>query len=537
MTYSDRITGLFKPWIRKMCPGGQVYAEHKGELVYSRCFGYSDIEHNAKINERTIFHVASVSKQFTCICALILHERGLLDIDHDVREYIPDLIAFDEPVTIRDMMNNVSGIRDQWELSILSGIRMQENITQRDILSLISRQKKLNFSPRSSYLYSNSNFSLTSEIVKRISGMPFNDFAGENVFRPLGMTNTFIREKYDQIIPNRAMSYIDCLDGTFRWKPLNFSNEGATSLHTTAADLIKWLKTFRNPAICSRKTIELMLKVPQLTSSDSTTYACGIDTGSIKSGDCVYRTLAHEGADQGYRAIVLTIPDTELDIAICANVDNVYMAEAAFKMAEIILNPDNSKIKAAATPKASDQEVRDISCSAGMYFINEWCEIAKIEAENSEYHLIMDDKKAALRLNSGNCYDVGETGKTLLIEEKNAVLGAGGETNLTLTRLSVPQFSDDDLQDLPGIYFSDEVESYFEITCEAGTLMMRHKRFGKAPILTLRADIYVCPLEYPVRFSVSRSDGGKPDGLRIIGHRVKDILFKATEHKDRTQFG
>ena len=527
MAVEERITDLFRPWLRGVCPGGQVYAEHRGKQVFGGCFGYSDIEHNVKVDDSTIFHVASVSKQFTCMSAMILHERKLLDIDNDIREYIPDLIRFSEPVTIRDMMNNASGIRDQWELSILSGVRMQENITQNDVLSLISRQKSLNFPPRSKYLYSNSNFTLVSEIVKRVSGMPLNIFAGENIFKPLGMTRTFYRERYDQIIPNRAMSYVDCCDGTWLWKPLNFSNEGATSLHTTAPDLLKWLKTFRNPAICSGDTLAAMLTVPKLTSSAATTtYACGVDTGSIASGECIRRTIAHEGADQGYRAIVLTIPEDELDIAICSNVENVLMAEAAFKMAHIILNPDTALAEPGLNQRIFTQVARDVSDSTGKYHINEWNETADVTEDNGVCRLIMGDKKAALKLSSGNCYAVGDTGMKLYLHDDKLFISAGGEVDLTLAKLTAPHFSEFDLEHVPGMYWSDEVESYFEIVNESGTLMMRHKRFGKAPILSLDGDLYVCPLEYPVRFSLTRSADGKPVGLKVAGHRVTEISFE-----------
>ena len=107
-----RIDQVYERWTNGLCPGGQVLIREKGEIVYDRCFGYSDIENRIPITDQTVFHVASVSKQFTVMGAMLLWEDGKLDIDADVRAYIPEFIHFEEAVTVRDLMNNDTGIRD-----------------------------------------------------------------------------------------------------------------------------------------------------------------------------------------------------------------------------------------------------------------------------------------------------------------------------------------------------------------------------------------------------------------------------------------
>ncbi|MCL2007690.1 MAG: beta-lactamase family protein [Treponema sp.] len=531
MTIKQKIDKLFEPWQRGLCPGGQVLAVYKGKTVYDECFGYADIEHNVKINDDTVFHSASVSKQITSICALLLHERGQINVENDIRDYISELVAFAEPVTVRDMMNNISGIRDQWELQILSGIRLCDNISQRDLLTLIKRQGSLNFPPRSQYMYSNSNFTLLAEIVKKVSGMSLNDFAKKNVFEPLGMKSTFYRDKYDKIIPNRAMSYADCWDGSYLWKPLNYSNEGATSLHTTAKDFIKWVRHYRKPVICKKETMDLMLTVPKLTGEGKTAYACGVTINEVGPNKIEgKRLINHDGADEGYRASMLTFPDDELDIMILSNVENILVGNAGFRIARIILGIEEKRDE--FDEKLYKENSSDIIEYLGAYFFNEMSRTVDLIKPNDEkVYFVMGEKTSLIKHQSGNCYDVVNSPFKLYITEEGPVITPGMNMIFKLGSLPEQNFpgagiSAEDLKALPGIYFSRETESYFEILIENGKLQMRQKRLGQSEILPIEENVYLCRLDYPIKFSIERSEGGGITGIKIIGGRITGIGYK-----------
>ena len=108
----SRIDSIFHLWTQGICPGGQVLIRKGGETVYERCFGYADIENRVPITSDTVFHVASVSKQFTVMGVMLLNRDGLVDLDSDIRTYIPEYVGFPDTVTVRDLMNNDSGIWD-----------------------------------------------------------------------------------------------------------------------------------------------------------------------------------------------------------------------------------------------------------------------------------------------------------------------------------------------------------------------------------------------------------------------------------------
>ncbi len=121
-----------------------------------------------------MFHVASVSKQFTATAILLLAADGKLSLDDDVRKFIPELPDFGQRITIRHLAHHTSGIRDQWDLLGLAGWRYSRDlITDDDVLQMLSRQKDLNFTPGARHLYSNSGYTLLAIIVSRASGQSF----------------------------------------------------------------------------------------------------------------------------------------------------------------------------------------------------------------------------------------------------------------------------------------------------------------------------------------------------------------------------
>ncbi|MCD8510024.1 MAG: beta-lactamase family protein [Bacillus sp. (in: Bacteria)] len=301
-------------------------------MLYQKNFGYANLEQQVPITDNTVFHVASVSKQVTVMSILLLQEDGKLNIDDDVQEYVPELIQFNEAVTIRQLMNNVSGIRDQWELLGLSGVRIVDTITQRDALSIIEKQQQLNFSPQSQFLYSNSNFTLLAEIVERLTGKTFNQFTQERIFKPLGMTQTCFKDSYWEVIPYRADSYYDTGTGKYVASVLNYGSYGATSLNTTVRDFLKWMDNYKTPVLCSEETLQIMWETRPLLDGTRNNYAGGLFVGEHRGRNY----FEHGGADAGFRSAMIRFPDEDVDIVLFSNTQNMLMKDTAFAVANAV---------------------------------------------------------------------------------------------------------------------------------------------------------------------------------------------------------
>ena len=164
----SQVDALFARWNSLNTPGAAVAVIKDGIVVYRKGFGCAQLEYGIPITPSTVFHVASVSKQFTAMAITMLEAAGKLSADDDIRKYLPEMADFGTKITIRHLLNHTSGLRDQWDLAALSGKRFDDVLTQRFLLDRIRRQKELNFPPGDRYLYSNSGFTLLSEIVSRV---------------------------------------------------------------------------------------------------------------------------------------------------------------------------------------------------------------------------------------------------------------------------------------------------------------------------------------------------------------------------------
>jgi CubicO group peptidase (beta-lactamase class C family) len=315
-------------------PGAAVAVVQNGRIVLERGYGSAQLEYGIPITPATVFHVASVSKQFATFAAVLLAQEGRLSLDDDIRTHLPELHDFGSPITVRHLIHHTSGIRDQWELLMMAGWRLDDVITRDHIMSMMRRQRELNFEPGSEHLYSNMGYSLLAEIVERVSGRPFGEFLDTRVFQPLGMRSTHVHDDHERLVPGRAYSYRPVQGGNgWSTSVLSYANQGATSLFTTAGDLARWIVNFETAKVGGAAAIQQMRQRGVLTSGDTIPYAFAL-TRSQHRGRT---TWGHSGADAGFRSIAMHFPDEQLGVVVLSNAANVNPARLALAVADVYL--------------------------------------------------------------------------------------------------------------------------------------------------------------------------------------------------------
>src|SRR5205814_1127204 len=186
----------------------------------------ANLEYNIINTPQTIYHMASVSKQFTAYSIVLLAQQGKLNLDDDIHKYLSWFPDLKKKITIRNLLNHTSGIRDQWQLLAISGTRLDDVIKQDHIIKILSKQRALNFKPGDQYSYSNSGFTMLAEILKSVTGQSLRKFTDSAIFKPLGMNNTHFHDDYTEIVKNRSYSY-NRIDSTHLSNSiLSYSNVG-----------------------------------------------------------------------------------------------------------------------------------------------------------------------------------------------------------------------------------------------------------------------------------------------------------------------
>lgn len=512
---SKQIDDIFALWTNGICPGGQVLVQQHGKTIYERCFGYADIENRVPITPDTIFHVASVSKQFTVMAVMLLARDGLVDLDADIREYIGEYVAFKDRVTVRDLMNNNSGIRDLFEMQDIMGISNDDISTQSFVLRLCSRQREVNFEPESRYSYSNTNFILLSAIVENVTGKAFPDFLKERIFKPLVMEHSAVRDKYWTCIPNRSKSFID--NGTeYFYNPLVYGLYGATALNTCARDLAKWMRNYSEHIICDQAIIDEMTTVTPLKNNAPTTYACGLWVGSVEG----HRYLIHVGEDAGFRTVTLRLRDDDLNIIILSNTNNTPTDPSAWKIARLILGMES--LKSAEKPV---KEKFDVSEAAGFYYAElPSSAIVKIVEKNGCFYWCEKYGLTPLTRVRGNLFRAGRLETYFLLGADKPMYYTPEET-VCLNRAVDAPVCECDGKRYEGRYYCDELETFYNIVYENGKLYMDHIRRGRTTLRPVGRGRFVAEYLRTCFVQFEENEKGEVTGLYFSGVRVAHMPF------------
>lgn len=329
---NPEIDALFVDWDAHGSPGCALGVAQDGNLLYSRGYGYANLDHNVPITPQTVFDVGSITKQFVAASITMLAQNGRLSLDDNVRKWLPELPKYEWPITLRHMIYHTSGLRDYLNLFPLAGRSHYYPISHGQILAMMSRQRALVFPPGEQYLYSNTAYMLLAQVVERASGKSLGEFAEERVFDPSGMQASVMYDDYEEVIPRRATGYDRNDDGQVRMvHNYNFDVPGDGQLYSTVQDLLRWdnyLHGAEKPDIYSA-----MLSEGTLGNGDPIGLARGLILDEYRGLHTVY----HTGSSWGFRAVLMRFVEPGLSIAIACNDGNAYPRGLAWQVADYYL--------------------------------------------------------------------------------------------------------------------------------------------------------------------------------------------------------
>ncbi len=268
---------VFSDLTKSGSPGCALGVYRDGKIIYAKGYGLANIEENVAITPQSVFDIGSTSKQFTAASILLLEKQGKLSVNDDIRKYIPELPDYGQKITILQLLNHTSGLRDYLTLMELAGVPIDSVTTDTDALALITRQKALNFAAGSEWLYSNTGFFLLSTIVQRVSSKTLREFAAENIFAPLEMTHTQFRNSHAALIANRALAYDEQENHAgYTLNVSYFEQTGDGAVHTSVEDLLKWDENFYSPRVGGKEFLAEIQERGKLNNGKVLEYAKGL---------------------------------------------------------------------------------------------------------------------------------------------------------------------------------------------------------------------------------------------------------------------
>ena len=368
--YSDttaRLDSLLLPW-NTHTPGGVLTVARGNHILYNKAGGMADLEHHVAVTTESIFEAGSVSKQFTATCVLMLIEEGKVSLEDDIKKYFPEMPDYGKPILIKHMLAHISGIKDWGSVAVFGGWpRTTRAYTNDHAREIIFRQKTLNFPPGTEYSYSNSNYTLLTELVQRVSKQSFAAFTRERIFKPVGMTKTTWRDDFRDIVSNRAIAYQRRGNGYAQEMPFE-NTHGHAALLTTTRDLLTWLRYWANNKFGEKLT--KMREHQGITNNGETiAYAEGAVRVTEYNG---VREVAHSGATAGYRAWLAYYPTKDLSVVYLSNdAGTVPTSSIGKKVSRIFLGDIDDAVAVDSAEIKYDPQITALNELLGKYYSEE----------------------------------------------------------------------------------------------------------------------------------------------------------------------
>lgn len=310
---------------------GVILVAENGNALYHKAFGYRNFAEKMLLEKNDIFELASVSKQFTAMVIMMLHEEGKLNYDDLIEKYVPGLPY--PGITIRHLLNHTSGLPDyqavmdeHWDKSEVAG-------NDDNIAYLIKYHPERRFAPGEKYEYSNTGYMLLATIAEKASGKDFIELSRQRIFMPLDMTHTDIRTKEDKLklkkmawghlyVPEKeAYIHADSFLG-FNYAIWLGNRKGPGRVTGSASDLLKWDQALYTESLIKKETLGEAFAPARLNDGTFSQYGFGWNVGQHPQlGKKVY----HMGDNPGYKSIIIRYPDSHKTlILLCNNAHEKY---------------------------------------------------------------------------------------------------------------------------------------------------------------------------------------------------------------------
>ncbi len=369
-------------------PGVAIGIVMDSKIAYTKGFGVMDISTGEKVNENTLFHMASISKTFVATAIMQLVENGKMDINKLVIEYVPYFKLEDErykKVTVKYMLTHLSGMPDvenyEWDKP-----KYGDDALEGYVRSI--SDKKLMWNPGEKFAYSNIAYEILGDVIAKASGMSFEDYIKENILNPLGMMeSTFLNEKVSRVLlttPHvRDSRFEKTISEIF---PYNRIHSPSSTLYSNVTEMCNYAITYMNKGNFNGKQIFTRKSYEAMTMPYAEAGRGELNIGLswfIKDYHGAVR-ISHSGGDTGFRSNLIILPEKGMAVVGMSNCDygNVEMiTEAAL---DIINGYEVKNIKISPTPllynilvnhgiESVREKLRDMKENElEKYHMNEW---------------------------------------------------------------------------------------------------------------------------------------------------------------------
>jgi D-aminopeptidase len=312
-----KLESLLTGAVLKNEPGIAVGIAQRGRLVWAGARGLTNLEAKTPMTPRTPFRICSISKQFACALAMREARAGRIDLSAHPSRYVPWTRVLDPALTVAHLMQNKSGIRDQWVMAMMMGAKPTQPFTLEDGNEAVRHAPDGMFAPGERNLYCNINFEIVGQILEAVTGQPYAELLSAHILVPLGMRDTSLGVDTSRSIPGDARGY------RFHNKAWEEEQNGihwaaSAGMVSTAEDMLRWAACLRDPKAAGLPWVADILPTTPFNDGAEAQYAAGINRITAH-GRTVF---LHGGGLRGWKSLLLHFVNEETSIVVLMNRNN-----------------------------------------------------------------------------------------------------------------------------------------------------------------------------------------------------------------------
>lgn len=515
-------------------PGCVVGIIYRGDLIYKKGFGKARLKDALPFDPQSSFYIGSLSKQFIATGIGLLALEGKIDLEDELTKYVPELSNIKEKITIRNLLDHTSGIKDYSNLMFMRGDFFPDFITLERAIQLLSRQSALNFKPGGVYSYSNSNYMLLAEIISRVSGMDFRKYIDREIFQPLGMQQTTFTDNNTKQAASKVIGYF--MDNNGRYQPFtNYPPVTQDQILTSLEDFYLWDQNSYHKKVGGEPLQQMLGIKGQLSDGQSINYAFGTQSGQYKGLDI----LTHGGYLRGYDSYYLRIPGEQLSVVVFANSPKVNAYQTTYAIVDILLGdqltdtPAGRELEPLPTIELSNKALQEYCGSYWYAAINE-ARIIYLRRDTLRYNrpdtyespLVPVGQDQFRRLDAGGRQTAHITFQTLTDGHREMLIRSLENDELLMPQFEKPKYNGRQIKQYLGRYHCADLDIDYELTLEKGLIRTWINGVRKSRLRVLKTDVFND--DYFGIFKFIRDGSSSVEGFYLSTDRARDLYFTKT---------
>jgi len=328
---NNKIDSIFEEFHGNSTPGVSVAVINEDKVIYQKGFGLADLKTKVLIEPKTNFRLASITKQFTAFSILLLEQENILALQDTLTKFFPNFPEYGNKITIKNILQHTSGLLDYEDyVDKTDSIQLKD----KDVLAILMNQDSTYFNPGSKHQYSNSGYAILAMLIEKLSGMSYAKFLENNIFVPLGMSNSVAYENGISEIKNRSFGYSKNDSGfVFSDQSLTSAVLGDGGIYSSTIDLIKWDKEVDSPTLLTTEKFNRVFEKGKTTNGKEFDYGFGWRLDPYEN----FNRLYHTGGTSGFSNIYMKIPKLDLTIVVLINISGYDAKGYAEQIADLFI--------------------------------------------------------------------------------------------------------------------------------------------------------------------------------------------------------